>query len=304
MGITSSDYESQIRGTIPDSTRITAFETAVESVRDAYPELAPWCTAAIAGKTTVLAANDLLKSFDTMRITQNEPPSARAVKAKKNTSSSEVPPTPGPIDTKSLYEALNTIRSTGEPPYSKIASSGNRCSLKHCVTCTEAFTRVNLTPCVGHQPCTPQGYFPHVRAGLLSRITEAHHKPSKSPKLQVKEPGTGELACLALYELRQDKACTLQPTESTPMDELVQTEEDTESVILPTEEPSYSAQSPSDWYEETQSLETDDEILQAAAIAARAAALPPDASQNTSATQLASKKRQARTQPGRNAKKR
>jgi hypothetical protein len=266
VGITSSDYQSQIRGTIPDTTRITAFDAAVESVREAFPDHAPWCTAAQAGKITILPADTLLKSMRNLQIRQNTTPSVQTVKAKKDTPSGKVPLTPTQLDTAALYGALAKIRDSGEPPYSNIASSGNRCTLTNCKTCTEAFTQVNLTPCVGHKPCLPEGYFPHVRAGLLSRVTEAHNKPSRSPKLLVKEPTGNELVCLSIHELRSTKVGTLVPTIETPIVD----EESTTDMNCDEEEPSYNALSPNDtsWADECEE-ETDAQILQAASLAAR-----------------------------------
>lgn len=67
-----------------------------------------------------------------------------------------------------------------------------------CRFCTQLFTDIHLTKCVGHRKCNPVGYYPHVGVSLWN-IIKSRHRKGLPYQLKERDSRPGELKALRFY---------------------------------------------------------------------------------------------------------
>jgi hypothetical protein len=98
---------------------------------------------------------------------------------------------PPPLDTDSIHKDVEQFYSTPRVLYS--SSRVVTCRRTSCSICRHVFTHLNLTRCVGHKPCTPCGWFPHVTPMLWSGLKKVHADPSLPIAVSYRPPKKDEI---------------------------------------------------------------------------------------------------------------
>lgn len=107
------------------------------------------------------------------------------------------------------------------------------CTSPSCKFCNAMYRQVHITRCVGHAPCHPTGFYPHVGKPLWNMLKTKHNK-TMDCKLKIRPCKKNEIPCLDY-----------------PEDVLIAREKDCDKE---------EQQSPLDWTEDSQDADLEEEI--------------------------------------------
>jgi hypothetical protein len=117
------------------------------------------------------------------KVSENKPiqgPSTSKVdfkpEKKINKSTSPAIPPPSGEEAEQIYKDVISKFSKGHPlSYFKHIT----CNSKSCEYCKDLFFNVDLSLCVGHKPCVPGRWYPHVGRALWTQLLKKHNSGEK-----------------------------------------------------------------------------------------------------------------------------
>lgn len=118
-------------------------------------------------------------------------PTKTAVRKPVTLTRSEAPQTT--LGEQEVREQL--MQKVDEVKFSSAFHKHIKCGTPSCKFCTDLYKQVHITRCVGHSPCHPSGYYPHVGKPLWNMLKTKHNKQTPC-KLKNRPCKPDELPCL------------------------------------------------------------------------------------------------------------
>lgn len=195
----AADWQSLIRGVIPLATRREALTSACQDLKSKFPGTERWSDMLMlsisVNSCTTQASQEQAQKKNATQATQ---PKTASVAQNAQPSSQEKRKPLHPRDFTGLYDDLLAKTSSGKGRIFPAEGNALRCDRNLCNTCPYIMRHVTPTACRNHTPCHPSGFYPHVGAGLWSKLVQVHEE-NRADGLKVVQNKQHSLPCLVSY---------------------------------------------------------------------------------------------------------